>query len=208
MSFVCSNMGIISQEATLFNKSIFDNIKMGRIGITEEDVIRAAKIVGIHNEIDAMPMKYNTLVADLGSNFSGGQRQRIVLARAIVSDPKLIVMDEATSALDNINEKKITEYLSSIGSTQIIIAHRFSSIVDADRIIVLDKGEVKGIGSHDELLFENEYYITLYKGNVYTLDENNLPRMVYIKTNGQTPDGMWIISEGVKAGDKITCFFT
>lgn len=172
MSYVCSKLGIISQEATLFNKTVFDNIKMNRNSVSEEDVIKAAMIVGIHNEIENMPMKYNTMVSDLGGNFSGGQRQRIVLARAIASNPKLIVMDEATSALDNINEQKVTRYLRNIGSTQIIIAHRFSSIIDADRIVVLNNGRIEGIGTHEELLNSNEYYMKLYKGN--NVEENSV----------------------------------
>lgn len=164
MSYVCSNLGIISQEATLFNKTIYDNIKMNRSYISDEDIINAAKIVGIHDEIESMPLKYSTVVADLGSNFSGGQRQRIVLARAIAGNPKLIVMDEATSALDNINEAKITSYLRDAGSTQIIIAHRFSSIIDADRIVVLDRGRIQGIGSHNYLLQTCELYRNLFEG--------------------------------------------
>ncbi|WP_026528995.1 peptidase domain-containing ABC transporter [Butyrivibrio sp. VCD2006] len=156
------SISIVPQDIYLFNKSILENIRMNNEDISLDEVIHAAKIAQIHDEIDAMPMKYHTVVSNMGMNLSGGQRQRIALARAIVSKNKFMILDEATSSLDNLNEKRISDFFAGNGCTQVVVAHRLSTIKDADRIIVLDNGEIVEEGTHDELLRRNGYYTELY----------------------------------------------
>ena len=156
------NISIVPQDIYLFNKSIFENIRMNNEEISMEEVQEAAKISQIHNEIEKMPMNYYTVVSNMGMNLSGGQRQRIALARAIVSKNKFMILDEATSSLDNINEKRVSDYFAKNECTQVVAAHRLSTIKDADRIIVLDKGEIVEEGSHDVLMSQNGIYAELY----------------------------------------------
>jgi len=117
----------------------------------------------IDKEIEQMPMGYNTIISEMGLNLSGGQRQRILLARALLSHPKVIVLDEATSSLDNRNEARITEYLRKIGCTQIVIAHRLSTVIDADSIYVFNEGTVIECGTHADLMKQKGNYYKLYK---------------------------------------------
>lgn len=156
-------ISIVPQDIYLFNKSILENIRMNNSDISLEEVKKAASISQIDAEIEEMPMKYYTVVSNMGMNLSGGQRQRIALARAIVSKNKFMVLDEATSSLDNINEKKVSDYFAVNGCTQIVVAHRLSTIKDADRIIVMDNGEIKEEGTHKQLLSKNGIYAELYK---------------------------------------------
>lgn len=162
MGYIRKQFGIVPQESVLFNKSIYDNIVLEREDITEEDVIEVTKIVNIYEEIEEMPLKFHTLVSDGGLNLSGGQRQRIILARALIQKPKVLVLDEATSALDNVNEAKLSNYLKQQGCTRIIIAHRLSTIIDADKILVMDKGCIVEEGKHKELLEKQGAYSSLY----------------------------------------------
>ena len=136
---------------------------MNRENITMDEVKHATKIAQIADEIGAMPMGYLTLVSDMGLNLSGGQRQRIALARAILSNPKVIILDEATSALDSINEIKVSNYFRDIGCTRIVIAHRLSTIIDSDVIYVMDKGRIVESGNHKELIRLNGLYASLYR---------------------------------------------
>ena len=163
------NISIVPQDIYLFNKSILENIRMNNEDISLEEVIEAAKISQIHDEIEQMPMKYHTVVSNMGMNLSGGQRQRIALARAIVSRNKFMILDEATSSLDNINERKVSDYFAQNGCTQVVVAHRLSTIQDADRILVLDNGEIVEEGTHELLLSQNGIYAELYRSK----DERN-----------------------------------
>ena len=157
----CGQIGTVPQESMLFNKSILENIRMEG-NYTEEEVKEAAKMACIHDEIMQMPMKYNTLVSEMGMNLSGGQRQRILLARALVTKPKIMLLDEATSSLDTINEFKIMEWLKEKGCTRIVIAHRMSTVVDADVIFVMSEGRIVAKGTHEQLMKESPQYRELY----------------------------------------------
>lgn len=154
-------LGVVPQDMFLFNKTIYENICINKN--SGYDIVRkVAKIAQIDEEIQQMPMKYHTLVSDMGMNLSGGQRQRIVLARALLNKPELIILDEATSALDYINEKKVSKYLKKSGCTRIIIAHRLSTIIDSDFIVVLNKGKIIESGTHNELIKKGYLYASLY----------------------------------------------
>ena len=159
-------VGIVPQDITLFNNSIYDNIVMNRNNIGLEQVKKACELAQISDEIEEMPMQYYTEISELGLNLSGGQRQRIALARAIVGKPKILLLDEATSSLDNINERKVSDEIKKMGATQIIIAHRLSTIMDADLIVVLENGKIVEQGKHDDLIKNNGQYKELYSALV------------------------------------------
>ncbi len=159
-------VGMVPQDITLFNNSIYDNIVMNRNNIGFEHVKKACELAQIRDEIEEMPMQYYTEISELGLNLSGGQRQRIALARAIVGKPKILLLDEATSSLDNINERKVSDEIKKIGATQIIIAHRLSTIMDADLIVVLEDGKIVEQGKHNDLIKNNGQYKELYSALV------------------------------------------
>lgn len=156
-----NQISIVLQDNFVFNRTVCDNIRLHAEQATMEEVVFAAKLADIHEDIQKMPMNYNTLISEAGSNLSGGQKQRVALARALVSRPKILLLDEATSALDTITEATISRNLSMLKCTQIIIAHRLSTIRNADKIYVLDQGELIDAGTHDELLSRCETYAKL-----------------------------------------------
>lgn len=153
-------IGYVTQEPILFNDTVANNILMGRKTVSAEDIHKAASIANAHSFIINLDNGYNTIVGDRGMNLSGGERQRISIARAILTNPPIIVMDEATSSLDSESEKHVMEAIKRImeNRTTLIIAHRFSTILHADQIIVLSKGEIEARGTHSELIKSNEYY--------------------------------------------------
>ena len=143
------------------NRSILDNITL-KHEVTSQKIEEVCKAVQIYDEIMAMPMKFNTIISDLGSKISGGQRQRIALARALINNPSIVILDEATSALDTINEERITKYIKSKGCTQIIVSHRLSTIKDADIIFVMKSGKIVESGNHKYLMALGGEYYNLY----------------------------------------------
>ncbi len=147
-------LGVVLQENMLFNRSIRDNIALVNTGLPLEAVIEAARLAGAHEFIIELPEAYDTMVGEHGATLSGGQRQRIAIARALISNPRILIFDEATSALDYESERILKDNMRAIcaGRTVLIIAHRLSTVRDADRIIVVDKGQIVEQGPHEELL--------------------------------------------------------
>ena len=159
-----TNIGIVLQENFLFSGTIRDNIVLPRPNMPMENVIRVAQISGAHDFISKLPKGYDTQVGERGSSLSGGQKQRIAIARALITDPRILIFDEATSALDYESEKIIKDNLDIItkGRTTLFIAHRLSTIQNCDVIICFDEGRIVEIGSHEQLLQHNGYYKKLY----------------------------------------------
>jgi subfamily B ATP-binding cassette protein MsbA len=160
-----SQIGIVPQDSVLFSGTIFDNILYGNYGASKEDVITAAKMANAHDFIEKVPLGFDTKVGEHGVKLSGGQRQRISIARAILRNPKILILDEATSALDAESETLVKDALDRLmqGRTTFIIAHRLSTIKNAHEIIVLEKGRLAQIGTHDQLIDAGGVYRKLYQ---------------------------------------------
>ena len=148
------NMAIVPQDVILFGGTIRENIAYGKPNASQDEIEEAAKKANAHSFIESFPEKYNTLVGERGVKLSGGQRQRIAIARAVLKNPSILILDEATSSLDSESERLVQEALDTLmeGRTSLIIAHRLSTIRNADKIVVLDKGKVAELGTHQELL--------------------------------------------------------
>ncbi len=161
-------IGVVLQENLLFNRSIRENIALAEPAMPVEAVIEAAKLAGAHEFILELPQGYDTMVGEHGATLSGGQRQRIAIARALVTNPRLLIFDEATSALDYESESIVQQNLARIcaGRTVILIAHRLSTVRDSNRIIVLDKGNIIEQGTHQDLVKLNGYYARLHRHQV------------------------------------------
>ena len=157
-------IGIVPQDTVLFNDTIYYNINYGKPSATREEIIQAAKIAGIHDFIESIPDKYKTVVGERGLKLSGGEKQRVAIARTVLKNPSIYFFDEATSALDTSTEKKIIKNLDVISKdkTTLIIAHRLSSVFNADNIIVIDQGEIVESGNHKELLTLNGLYAEMW----------------------------------------------
>ncbi len=153
-------MGIVNQDSILFNDSIYNNIRLGNINANKEEIIAAAKIANAHNFILATENGYETNIGDRGNKLSGGQKQRLSIARAILKNPKILILDEATSSLDTESEKLVQEALEKLmqSRTSLVIAHRLSTIKNADKIIVVDSGKIIEEGTHQELIKNNGHY--------------------------------------------------
>ena len=158
-------MGIVAQDSILFNDTIANNISLGIDNTTEEAIIHAAKIANAHNYISEFPEGYNTNVGDGGNSLSGGQRQRVAIARAVMKNPPIMILDEATSALDTESEKVVQDALENMmeNKTSLVIAHRLSTVKNADLIVVMKKGRIVEQGTHQELLSMNGTYTNLVK---------------------------------------------
>lgn len=175
-----SQIGVVLQETFLFDGSVLENITYAKPDASFEEVIRAAKIANAHDFIVKLPDGYNTRVGNKGYQLSGGERQRIAIARAILHDPKIIILDEATASLDTQTEKQIQEALGRLtkGRTTIAIAHRLSTLSNADRLIVLDKGKLAEMGTHNELMRKKGVYYRLVMAQRQTTKMKNAPRAV------------------------------
>lgn len=158
-----SKIGVVLQETFLFSGTIYNNIRYAKPDATEEEVIRAAKMANAHDFICRMPDGYNTYVGEKGSRLSGGERQRIAIARAILNNPKILILDEATASLDTESEYLIQTALERLtsGKTTFAIAHRLSTLKDADRLVVIDKHHIAEIGTHEELMARRGIYYGL-----------------------------------------------
>lgn len=159
-----SQMGIMLQDTFLFSNSIKDNIKYGKLDATDEEVIEAAEVVNAHDFIEKLEKAYDTEVNERGSRLSVGQRQLISFARALLADPRILILDEATSNIDTYTEMLVQEGIRKLlkGRTSFVIAHRLSTIRDCDRIMVIEDGGIKEVGTHEELLQKKGVYYNLY----------------------------------------------
>ena len=158
------SIGIVPQDTVLFNDTIYYNISYGNPKASHDEIINAAKIAGIHDFIESIPDKYQTIVGERGLKLSGGEKQRVAIARTVLKNPSIFFFDEATSALDSSTEKDIIENLNKIseGKTTLIIAHRLSTVSKADNIIVIDKGEIVEEGNHPTLLAKKGLYSSMW----------------------------------------------
>ena len=172
LSQVMDTVAYVSQDNFLFHLTVKENIRLGRPDATDEEVFAAAKLASCHDFITALPKGYDTLVGDGGGSLSGGERQRIAIARAILKDSPVVVLDEATAFTDPENEAVIQASINRLvqGKTLIVIAHRLSTIVHADRIVVLDHGQVEALGTHEELLVSCPLYRELWNAHISAKD--------------------------------------
>lgn len=156
-------IGVVLQEPFLFNGSIAENIAYGKPGATFEEVVEAAKAANAHNFILAKPDGYDTIVGERGAKLSGGERQRISIARAILHNPRILILDEATSSVDVETEKQIQEAIARLttGRTTFAIAHRLSTLRNATKLIVLEQGEIVEMGTHTELMEKKGVFYNL-----------------------------------------------
>lgn len=172
LSQVMDTVAYVSQDNFLFHLSVKENLRMGKPGAEDEEIVNAAKQASCHEFISALPRGYDTLIGDGGGSLSGGERQRIAIARAILKNSPVVVLDEATAFTDPENEAVIQASINELvkGKTLIVIAHRLSTIVGADRILVMDQGCVKDQGTHEELLKNSSLYRELWTAHISAKD--------------------------------------
>ncbi len=156
-----SFMGVVMQNGKMFQGDIYSNITISSPNASMEQAWEAARIAGIAEDIQRMPMGMHTIVPERGRGFSGGQKQRIFIARAVASKPKALLFDEATSALDNVTQKQVSDALSRMKCTRVVIAHRLSTVLQCDRILVLDQGRIVEEGTYQELIEADGFFAEL-----------------------------------------------
>jgi ATP-binding cassette subfamily B protein len=168
-----ARVGVVSQEPFIFSGTVRENIALGRSGATLEEVIRAARAAGLDEFIAGLPQRYETVIGERGANLSGGQRQRLAIARALLKQPEVLIFDEATSHLDTATERVIQRNLRTAfaGKTVILVAHRLSTIKDADYIYVLHQGQVVEQGTHRRLMLQEGRYWSLWRSQADEGDE-------------------------------------
>jgi ATP-binding cassette subfamily B protein len=168
-------IGVVFEETVLFNDSVANNIGFARPGASQQDLERAAKLAGAHDFILQLPNGYQTIIGERGFSLSGGQRQRIAIARAIIADPRVLVLDDATSAVDPSKESEIRDAMRTVmsGRTTIVIAHRPGTIALADRVVFLDGGTIAAIGKHEELVLSNERYREVLASMEHSAEEES-----------------------------------
>jgi len=164
MKSLREQIGIVLQDTFLFSQSVMDNVRFGRPDATDEEVMAAIKLANADSFIERLPEKYQTVLGERGSGLSQGQRQLLSIARAALSDPKILILDEATSSVDTRTERLIQKAFDELlkGRTAFVIAHRLSTIRNADMILVLQDGRIIERGKHDELLARQGFYYDLY----------------------------------------------
>ena len=172
-----SQLAYVGQDVFLFRGSVRDNIAVGRRGASEDEIVAAARAAYAHDFITAFPRGYDTQVGEHGMQVSGGERQRIAIARALLKDAPIILLDEATASLDSESERQVQRAIEHLcqGRTTIVIAHRLHTIVDADRIFVIEDGTVVESGRHDELLRKGGRYASFYR--LQLRDQEPSPRI-------------------------------
>ena len=160
-----SHIGVVLQEPFLFSGTVRDNISYAKPEATEEEIEEAARMANVEEFITQLPDGYDTMIGENGASLSGGQKQRLAIARAILKNPSILILDEATRALDTVSEYLVQEALDRLmeGKTTIIIAHRLSTVRNADTIVVLDSGKIVQQGTHDELMAQPGIYRELYQ---------------------------------------------
>ncbi len=158
-------VGVVQQESVLFSASLMDNIRYGRLDATDEEVRDAARAASVHDSIMALPEGYDTRIGEEGIRLSVGEKQRVAIARALLADPRVLILDEATSSLDSATEAALQSALEVLmrGRTSFVVAHRLSTIVDADLIVVMEAGKIVERGTHAELLRNDARYASLYR---------------------------------------------
>jgi ATP-binding cassette subfamily B protein len=163
-AFLRKNVGIVAQDVFLFNDTIAENIRYGSFHATREEIVEAAKAASIHEYIESLPQGYDTVVGERGVKLSGGQKQRIAIARVFLKNPPILILDEATSALDTATEIQISEALDrlSVGRTTVVVAHRLTTVMNSDEILVIEKGEILEKGTHSTLLEKKGIYHGLW----------------------------------------------
>jgi ATP-binding cassette subfamily B protein len=159
------SIGFIPQDTFLFGETIRENIAFGVEAASDDAVHRAAVVSNVAGDVEGFPRQYETLVGERGITLSGGQKQRTAISRAVIRDPKILILDDSLSSVDTYTEERILHELRSVmrGRTSILISHRVSTVKDADEIVVLDHGEIVERGSHNQLLDRGGYYAELHK---------------------------------------------
>ena len=165
LAYLRTNIGIVTQDTYLFNGTILDNLLYAKPSATREEIENACRVANIYDFIMKLPKKFDTVVGNRGLKLSGGEKQRVSIARVVLKNPKILILDEATSSLDSISESLIQSALNAVmqNRTSIVIAHRLSTVIAADKIMVIENGEITETGTHSQLINTSAKYRQLYE---------------------------------------------